>query len=148
MNSRTVSRKPCTRPGSEKSIAASCLLQRRQRLEVASQHQIELPGRQARALDLAQDGAVIITAVRGGVSVGPVRAVETTRSPQRPQRAVAQRPVQVRAGEIDEDVLALDRVVPEGAVPGNAGVGIDQLQARKALGQVPEVPSARARAKV
>src|SRR5205085_2442038 len=52
---------------------------------------------------------------------------------------MAQRLVEIRTGEIDEDVLAPDGVVPERAVPGNSRMRIDELQAREPLRQAGEV---------
>src|SRR5205823_14385889 len=58
---------------------------------------------------------------------------------------MAQRLVEIRTGEIDEDVLAPDGVVPERAVPGNSRMRIDELQAREPPRQAAEVapPGAR-----
>src|SRR5260370_12507547 len=139
MSSRAVWGRPRPRSDSEKSIAASCPLGRRERLEVAAENAIEIGRRERGLLDLPQDGAVIIAAVAGRITVGTVAPVEATRPAQRAQRPIAQRLVEVRAGEIDEHVLAPERVGPEIAVPGNARVRVDELQQGEALGQAAEV---------
>src|ERR1700675_3914922 len=148
MNSRTVWRNPRTRFDSEKSIAVSCPLRRRERLEVSTENAIEIRRAEPRLLDLAEDGAVIVAAVAGRVPIGSVAPVQAARRAQHPERAMSQRSVEVRAGEIHEDVLAPERVVPERAVPGNSRVRVDELQAGEALRQAPEVAALRARTEV
>src|SRR5581483_5682438 len=149
MNSRTVWRNPRTRSDSEKSIFVSCPLHRRERLEVPTENAIEVRRVEPRLLDLAEDGAVIVpAAVARGIAVRPVASVETARRPERAQRTVPQRLVQVRAGEIDEDVVAAPGVLPERAVPGDPGVRVDDLQPGEPLRQAPEVAAVRAGAEV
>src|SRR3954471_10208791 len=148
MNSRTVWRKPRTRSGSEKSIVASCRLGCRNRAEVSAENAIEILGRKACLRDLAQDGAVVVPAVAAGIAVRAVAAVQAARGAQLAQGPVPERLVEIRAGEIDEHVLSPQRVLPERAVEGDAGVGIDELQPREALGQPAEVAAARAGAEV
>ena len=74
---------------------------------------------------------MIVPAVAGRVAVGPVAPVEAARCAQRAQSAVAKSLVEIGAGEIHEDVLAPERVIPERAVPRNPRVRVDDLQARE-----------------
>src|SRR5438552_11677580 len=148
MNSRTVWRKPLTRSDSEKSTAASASLDRRHRLEVSAEDAVEIQRRKPRLFDLPQDGAVIVAAVAGRITVGAVASVEAARRSQSPQRAMAQRLVQIRTGEIDEDVLPSDHIVPERAVPGNPRVRVDDVQPGEALWKPAEVAAVGAGAQV
>src|SRR5207248_9399413 len=97
MIARTVSRKPLTRSDSEKSIVASRSSHCCERLEVPAENAIDVLRRKVCLHHLAQDGAMIVPAVAGRIAVRPIAAVQATRCAQRPQRAMPQRLVQIRA---------------------------------------------------
>src|SRR5260370_29174847 len=121
-------------------------LNRRERLEVSTENAIEILGGKPRPLDLPQDGAVIVAAVAGRVAIGAVAPEEAARRAQRPQGAMAQRLVEIRAGEIHQDVLPLERVIPERAIPRNPRIRVDDLQARGAPREVAKVAALLSRA--